>query len=30
MDYYTRQDAERAVRCAEEVVEFVRDKSFKD
>jgi len=28
MDYYTRQDAERAVRCAEEVVEFVRGKIF--
>jgi len=30
MDYYTRQDAERAVRYAEEVVEFVRGKIFKD
>jgi len=30
MDYYTRQDAERAVRYAEEVVEFVRSKIFKD
>jgi len=30
MDYYTRLDAERAVRYAEEVVEFVRSKIFKD
>ena len=26
LDYYTKEDAERAVRCAEEIVEYCRRK----
>jgi len=30
MDYYTREDAEKAIKCAEKVINFVRDKAFQN
>jgi len=30
MDYYTEEDAKRAIKYAEEVIEFVRSKGFQD
>ena len=30
MDYYTRMDAEKAISCAEKVINFVRNKTFQN
>jgi len=30
MDYYTKEDAEKAIKCAEKVINFVRDKAFQN
>ena len=30
MDYYTREDAEKAISCAEKVIGFARNKAFQN